>query len=185
MGEFSYGVQSNQSHKCHLYAIWDININCVDTPSPQSLPLITFLNRDFKGINPINQDDPKVVLIVFANFMVSRVLIDQANSIDILYWKTFQRLEVSPDTIQPHSGSLLSFVEERVETKGYVDLMTTFDQGHLSRSFTIRYLIVGANTSYFALIGRKTPNELGVIISIHLKMKVPTLMGDIMVVKED
>lgn len=33
--------------------------------------------------------------------------------------------------------------------------MITFGQGHLSRSFTIRYLIVGANTSYLALIDRK------------------------------
>ena len=42
------------------------------------------------------------------------------------------------------------------------------------------YLIVDANTSYFALIDRKTLNELGVIVSIpHLKMKFPTSTGQI------
>ena len=41
------------------------------------------------------------------------------------------------------------------------------------------YLIVGANTSYFALIGKKTINELRAIVSTpHLKMKFPTLTGD-------
>lgn len=79
-----------------------------------------------------------VVSIVTANFMVSKVLIDQGSSTDILYWKTFQRLKASPDTIQPHYGSLLGFAGERVETRGYVDLMTTFDQDQLLRSFTVR-----------------------------------------------
>ena len=68
-----------------------------------------------------------VVSVAIANFMLSRVLIDQGSSADILCWKTFQRLEVSPDTIHPYAGPFLDFVGERVETRGYVDLMTTFD----------------------------------------------------------
>ena len=84
------------------------------------------MGRDFKGINLVNQDDPVVVSIIIANFMVSRVLIDQGNSTDILYWRTFLRLEVSPDTVHPYAGLLLGFVGDKVETRGYVDLMTTF-----------------------------------------------------------
>ncbi|KAH1221188.1 hypothetical protein GmHk_12G034668 [Glycine max] len=58
--------------------------------------------------------------------------------------------------------------------------MTTFDQGHLLKSFTIRYLIVDVDASYFALIGKKTLNELRATISTpHLKMKFPTLTGEI------
>jgi len=34
------------------------------------------MDKDFKGINPINQDDPVVVSIIITNFVVSRVLID-------------------------------------------------------------------------------------------------------------
>ena len=64
--------------------------------------------------------------------------------------------------------------------------MTTFGQDKLSRSFTIRYLLVGPDTSYFSLIGRKTLNELGAIDSTpHLKMKFPTLIGEIVTVKAD
>ncbi|KAG5106173.1 hypothetical protein JHK82_043143 [Glycine max] len=46
-----------------------------------------------------SRDDPIVVSIVIANFMVSKALIDEDSSTDILYWKTFHKLEVSPDTI--------------------------------------------------------------------------------------
>ena len=64
--------------------------------------------------------------------------------------------------------------------------MTTFGQGKLSNSFTIMYLIIDANTSYFALIGRKMLNELGAIVSIpHLKIKFPSLTGEIVTVKAD
>ena len=62
--------------------------------------------------------------------------------------------------------------------------MTTFDQGHLLKSFTIRYLIVDVDASYFALIGKKTLNELRATTSTpHLKMKFPTLTGEIVTVK--
>lgn len=48
------------------------------------------------------------------------------------------------------------------------------------------YLIVDANTSYFALIDRKTLNELGAVVSTpHLKMKFPTLTGKVVTIKVD
>ena len=128
---------------------------------------------DFKGINPINQDDPVVVSIITANFMVSRVLIDQGSSTYILHWKTFQRLGISLDTVHPHVDPFLGFAEKRVETKGYMDLMTTFNQGKLSRSSTIRYLLVDADTSYFALIDRKTLNELGASLHAPFENEIP------------
>lgn len=88
--------------------------------------------------------------------------------------------------VQSHYGPLLVFVRERVEIRGYVDLMTTFGQGKLSWSFTVRNLIVDANTSYFTLTHRKPLNELGAIVSTpHLKMKFPTFTGEIVTVKVD
>ena len=148
------------------------------TPLQQRLPPITFTDRDFKGINPMNQDDPMVISIIIASFMVFKVLINQGNSTNMLYWKTFHRFKVSRDTVHPHAGPLLGFICKRVETRGYIDLTTTFGQGQLSKSFTIWYLLVDAYTSYFSLIGRKTLNELGAIVStVHPKMKFPTLRG--------
>ena len=67
-----------------------------------------------------------------------------------------------------------------------MNLMTTFDQGKISRSFTIRYLPVNIDTLYFSLIGRKTLDELETILSTpHLKMKFLTLTGEIVTVKAD
>ncbi|KAG5020387.1 hypothetical protein JHK87_016242 [Glycine soja] len=76
VGEFSYEGLCSQSRKRHLHAIQDIDVNCINIQSPRSLPPITFTDKDFKGINPINQDGPMVIFIVIANFMVSKVLIN-------------------------------------------------------------------------------------------------------------
>ena len=65
-------------------------------------------------------------------------------------------------------------------------MMTTFGQGKLSKSFTITYLLLDLNTLYFDLIGRKTLNELGAVVSmLHLTMKFPTLTGEIVTIKAD
>jgi len=126
-----------------------------------------------------------VISVVIAHFMVSKVLIDQGSSMDILYWNTFQRLKVSPDTIQPYYGPLLDFTRKIVEIRGYIDLITNFGQGKLSWRFIVGYLIV-EDASYFALIGRITLNELGAIVSTpHLKMKVPIFTGEIVTIKVD
>ncbi|KAG5042626.1 hypothetical protein JHK87_006541 [Glycine soja] len=98
----------------------------------------------------------------------------------------FQRLEVSPNTVNPDAGPLLSFTGKGVETRGYADLMTPFSQGKLTRSLTIKYLLVDTDTLYFALIGRKTLNELGGIVSTpHLTMTFLALTWEIVTVKTD
>ena len=71
-----------------------------------------------------------------------------------------------------------------METKGSVDLMPTFGQGKLSWSFTVRYLIMDANTFNFALIRSKILMVRGPPVSTpHLKMKFPTLIGEIIIVE--
>ncbi|KAG4930694.1 hypothetical protein JHK86_047655 [Glycine max] len=141
-----------------------VDIKTPGEPTQEEMKKTNLLRQagDIKGINPVNQDNPVVVSIVIANLMVSMVLIDQGSFPDIL-------LEVSPDSVHPHVGPLLVFASERVETRRYVDLITTFDQGKLSRSFTIKYLLVDPNTSYFALIGRKMLNTEILTIKVDQK----------------
>ena len=84
------------------------------------------------------------------------------------------------EDIVPFREQIIGFSSERVSTKGYVDLMTTFGRGSKTKKIKIRYLVVDASTSYNVLLGRSSLNNLGAIVSTpHLAMKFLTENGEI------
>ena len=77
-------------------------------------------NADFRNINP-RHDDPMVVTIEVANFIIMKNLIDQGSSVDILYWKTFRKMGISDDDIVQYDEQIIGFAGQRVNTRGYID----------------------------------------------------------------
>ena len=135
----------------------------INSRSKRSLPDITFTDRDFKNIDT-RQDDPMVIAIEVANCEVRKTLIDQGSSVDVLYWRTFRKINLDDHAIMPLDEQIVGFSGERVDTRGYIDLHTKFgDVGQGSRTILVRYLIVDVNTSYNTLLGRPSLNKLGAI----------------------
>jgi len=79
------------TRKKHLRAVQVVNV--VTTPLHRRMPSITFIDADIKGIDP-TQDDPMVITVEIENFAVMKTLVDQGSSVDILYWKTFKKLQI-------------------------------------------------------------------------------------------
>jgi len=69
-----------------------------------------------------------VITVEVENFAVKKVLIDQGSSVDILYWKTFNKMQIPLADLTPHNEPIYGFSCERVPTKGYIDLHTTFGE---------------------------------------------------------
>jgi len=86
----------------------------------------------------------------------------------------------------PYDDHVVGFSGERVGTKGYIKLYTTFGQEKSCKTIKIRYLVINANTSYNILLGRPSHNRLMAIVSTpHLAMKFPSLAGDNLTVHVD
>ncbi|RDX63658.1 hypothetical protein CR513_57887, partial [Mucuna pruriens] len=67
---------------------------------------------------------------------------------------------------------LVGFLSERVDTRGYIDLLTTFNNEKTMRTIFVRYLVIIVETSDNILISRPMLNALGTIVSMpHLVMK--------------
>jgi len=127
-----------------------------------------------------------VITATIANWRVHKILIDQGSSIDILYWLTFLKLNVPESAIQAYSEPLLSFAGQKVRSRGFVDLLTTFGIGQSYRTLMVRYILVDADTSYNVLIGRRTLNQLGAIVSTpHMAMKFSASNEMMITVKAD
>ena len=81
---------------------------------------------------------------------------------------------------------VVGFAGEKVGTKHYIELYTTFGEGKNNKTIKIRYLVIDANTSYNILLGQSSINRLMAIVSTpHLAMKFPSALGDILTVHVD
>ncbi|XP_014524300.1 uncharacterized protein LOC106780512 [Vigna radiata var. radiata] len=117
-GGFASGGQSSSARKRSIRTLR--SIHAVEVPKRTMLP-ITFIDEDFHAPDP-EQDDPMVITVEVARYEISKVLVDQGSSVNILYWKTFQQMDISEDLIVPFGEQLVGFARERVDTRGYLDL---------------------------------------------------------------
>jgi len=124
-----------------------------------------------------------VITVELENYAVKKVLIDQGSSVDILYWATYQKLQLPTTAIVPYDEPIYGFSGEKLSTRGYIDLHTIFHDGAQTKTIPIRFLIVNAPTSYNVLLGRPSLNTLGAVVSTpHLAMKFPSPSGDILTI---
>jgi len=127
-----------------------------------------------------------VISAVTAGRKVHCVMVDKGSSANVMFWTTFNKLQLSPDMLRPYGGYLYGFAGDQVEVRGYLELRTTFTDGTASRTESIRYLVVNAFSAYNMLLGRPTLNRLGAVLSTrHMKMKVANLTGKVITIKSD
>jgi len=55
-----------------------------------------------------------VITIEVANFVVMKTLVDQGNSVDILYWKTLKKTGLSRDVVVLYNEQIVELSGERV-----------------------------------------------------------------------
>ena len=66
---------------------------------------ITFTKEDLRDVVP-HDNDPIVISFVTAGRMVHRALVDQGSLADVMFWSTFEKLQLSPDQLRPYGGCL-------------------------------------------------------------------------------
>jgi len=84
-----------------------------------------FTDDDFHGIDH-QQDDPMVITIEIENYAIKKILVGQGSSADILYWATYQKLQLPDKAMVPYDEPIYGFSGEQVSTRGYIDLHTVF-----------------------------------------------------------
>jgi len=149
------------------------------------MPPITFMDNDFHDLDH-QQDDPMVITVEIENYAVKKVLVNQGSSVDILYWATYQKLQLLDTAMVPYDEPIYGFFGEQVSTCGYIDLYTVFRDRAQTKTISIRFLIMDAPTSYNVLLDRPSLNTVDIIVSTpHLAMKFPSPSGDILTVHCD
>ena len=181
-GGFSGGGPTASQRKRYVRSVNSVAEEGLDDPWESDL---VFTKADLHDVVP-HDNDPVVISVVTTRRRVHRVLVEQGSSVDVMFWSTFNKLQLSPDLLRPYTGCLYGFAGDQVEVRGYLELRTTFTDGTASRTENIRYLVVNANSAYSILLGRPALNRLrGVSLTRHMKLKLPDLSGRVIVIKSD
>ncbi|XP_020211231.1 uncharacterized protein LOC109796037 [Cajanus cajan] len=172
--------RENQAQTVQIRNIW-INPLKETTYAVSSTLLLVGLSEEEVPIQPEND--------IYALSKMSTIAITRNLSQKHLLLPSFSqmmttKLDIPHHMIQPYSEPLAGFAGERVHTRDFVELLTSFGIAQNSRRILVKYLLVDAVTSYNILIGRPTLNQLGAIVSTpHLTMKFPGTNGHIIAVK--
>ena len=75
---------------------------------------LVFTRADLRDVVP-HDNDPVVISVVTAGRKVHRVLVDQGSSADVMFWSTFNKLQLSPDLLRPYNRCLYGFGDNQVE----------------------------------------------------------------------
>ena len=106
------------------------------------------------------QDDLMVITIELENFVVKKVVIDQGSLVDMLYWTTYQKLQLPIEAMVLYDEPIYGFSDERVCTHRYIDLHIVFRKGHQTKTILVRFLVVEAHTSYNIILRRPSLNKV-------------------------
>ena len=148
-GGFSGGGPTASQRKKYVRSVSSVAEEFPDDPWKSDL---VFTRVDLRDVVP-HDNDPVLISIVTAGRKIHRVLVDQGSSADVMFWSTFNKLQLSPDLLRPYTGCLYGFADNPVEVRGYLELRTTFTDRAASRTESIRYLVVNANSAYNILLG--------------------------------
>jgi len=77
-------------------------------PNQSLEPNLYFTKADLQDVVP-HDNDPVVISMVMVGRRVHRVLIDQGSLTDIMFWSTFNKLQLLPDQLRPYDGCLYRF----------------------------------------------------------------------------
>jgi len=109
VGGFSGGGCTASQRKRDARAVMTVEAQRADDAFDVDL---VFTKADLQDIVP-HDNNPVVISVVTNGRKVHRVLVDQGSSTDVMFWTTFNKLQLSPDMLRPYIGCLYGFAETR------------------------------------------------------------------------
>jgi hypothetical protein len=93
-------------------------------------------------------------------FTTRQVMVDNSNSVDILYLPAYQQMMFDKDKLRPMDAPLLGFTGDKVCPVGIITLPITVGTYPKAVSKTVDFFVINWPLAYNAIIGRPTLNRL-------------------------
>ena len=148
--------QSSKSKKAYLKVVQSVQLSG-RSPRARSTneQAITFMDEDTERIHHPH-DDAIVITLLIVDYTTRRVLVDNGNSADILYYPAFQQMRLGRDQLRPVNSPLVGFSGMKVQPVGTISLSVVMGTYPQQITKDVNFLVVDCSSSYNAIIGRPT-----------------------------
>jgi hypothetical protein len=163
------------------------SVNTIINDGPAARPEwakvpITFTEEDFK-LKSANDNDAMVIEVNIAGWVIGKILVDNGTSADILFFKTFEKMNLSQHMLHPPEYPLQGFEGKPIKPVGEVSLPISFGDLDNARTETLTFDVVDIYHPYLAIFGRGFMNKFDAVIRHQfLCMKIPAPKGVITVI---
>jgi hypothetical protein len=103
------------------------SVNTIINDGPAARPEwakvpITFTKKDFR-LKSTNHNDAMVIEVNITGWVIEKVLVYNGSSTDILFLKTFEKMNLSQHMLHPPEYPLLGFRGKPIKPVGKIDLL--------------------------------------------------------------
>ncbi|CAL1390011.1 unnamed protein product [Linum trigynum] len=103
--------------------------------------------------NEENSEDPLVVSFRTAKFKVTRALVDNGSSADILFYSALKGMKKNVQDLQPSNTSLVGFSGTKVRVLGSIILKVTIGEGGVTKTRPVEFHVADCPSAYNEILG--------------------------------
>jgi hypothetical protein len=165
------------------------SVNTIINDGPAARPEwakvpITFTEEDFK-LKSTNHNDAMVIEVNIVGWVIEKILVDNRSSADILFFKTFEKMNLSQHMLHRPDYPLQGLRGKPIKPVGNVSLPVSFKDPDNARTETLTFDVVDIYHPYLAIFGRGFMKKFDVVIRqqfLCMKIRAPkgvvTVFGD-------
>jgi hypothetical protein len=144
------------------------SVNTIINDDPAARPEwakvpITFTEKDFK-LKYANHNDAMVIEVNIAGWVIENILVDNGSLTDILFFKTFEKMNLSQHMLYPPEYPLQGFGGKPIKPVEKVSLPVYFGYLDNARTETLTFDVVDIYHPYLAIFGRGFMNKFDAVI---------------------
>ncbi|CAL1412854.1 unnamed protein product [Linum trigynum] len=122
-----------------------------------------------------NSEDPLVISFRTAKFKVTRALVDNRSSADILFYSALKGMKKSVQDLSPSNTSLVGFSGTKVRVLGSIILKVTIGEEGITKTKPIEFHVADCPSAYNAILGRGFLASFEAVASTcHQMLKFPS-----------
>ncbi|KAK3004478.1 hypothetical protein RJ639_019585 [Escallonia herrerae] len=156
-GGIAAGGSSRRGRKAYTREVCITSQSLSKKKKTTLVPTISF-SEDEIGDIKTPHDDPLVVTLRVGNFDVKRILVDNGSSAEVLFYESFQKMNIPSDWLRKMDTPLYGFSNHPVAVEGIIALPVAIGTPPTQAKLMLDFVVVRVSSAYNAILGRTALN---------------------------